>query len=226
VTRRACDCAGALAGLILLAPLFAVVALLIRLDSRGPVWFRQRRVGKGFREFDILKFRTMHVSPAPGPLITVDGDSRITRVGRRLRAAKLDELPQLVNVLLGHMSLVGPRPEVPRYVSLFRQDYAAILTVPPGLTDPASLEYADESARLARAADAEDEYVQRILPAKIAISKAYLRRRSPRGDLALLAITLGRLLGLRVPVPGRFVEPPRSARAVRSSGRDARRWLA
>src|SRR5207253_6817635 len=152
-------------------PLFVVVAILIRADSPGPVFFAQERIGKGFRPFWIYKFRTMVKDAAQrGGALTASGDPRITRVGQILRNTKIDELPQLINVLRGDMSLVGPRPEVRRYVELFRHDYEEILRVRPGITDLASLKYRDESALLAVAADPEQEYITRVLPDKITLA--------------------------------------------------------
>jgi lipopolysaccharide/colanic/teichoic acid biosynthesis glycosyltransferase len=189
--KRAFDCTAALAGIILLLPVFVVVAVLIRLDSPGPVLFRHQRVGRGFRPLFVYKFRTM-VDGGGGGKITFRGnaDSRITRVGRMLRAVKIDELPQLMNVLKGEMSLVGPRPEVAEYVDLFHEDFETILTVRPGMTDFASLEYCDEAALLEQAADPVDEYTHHILPAKIMLEREYLRRASLPVDIALIVRTV------------------------------------
>jgi lipopolysaccharide/colanic/teichoic acid biosynthesis glycosyltransferase len=175
--------------------LFAGVAVLIKLDSKGPVFFRQERVGQGLRNFVIYKFRTMvEDAPRRGGQITAGADTRITRLGRLLRKAKIDELPQLLNVFRGEMSLVGPRPEVPRYVELFRSDYQEILRVQPGVTDLASLKYRGESAVLALAADPEREYVTRVLPDKIALAKEYVRRSSFSFDVSLILRTVLRVL--------------------------------
>jgi lipopolysaccharide/colanic/teichoic acid biosynthesis glycosyltransferase/glycosyltransferase involved in cell wall biosynthesis len=182
-------------GLIMLAPLFALVAVLIRADSPGGVFFRQERIGKGFRPFAIYKFRTM-VKDAPlrGGLLTAGGDSRITRVGKILRHAKIDELPQLLNVLRGEMSLVGPRPEVRRYVELFRENYKTILSIRPGITDLASLKYRDESAILAGSPNPEETYIQRILPDKLALGEEYVRRSSVVFDLVVIYKTVAKLV--------------------------------
>src|SRR5262249_55066954 len=154
------------------SPVLAVAALAVRVDSPGPILFKQQRIGRNFRPFWMYKFRTMVVdAPKRGGPLTAGADPRITRVGRWLRKSKIDELPQLVNVLVGDMSLVGPRPEVPKFVELFRDDYAYVLTVRPGLTDPASVKYRDEAALLAGSSDPEREYVERILPDKIALSR-------------------------------------------------------
>src|SRR6185503_1152972 len=176
--KRMLDMVAAGAGLLVLAPLFGVVAVLVKLDSRGPVFFKQERIGKGFRPFWIYKFRTMTTDTDAALPLTVGADARITRVGSYLRRSKIDELPQLLNILKGDMTLVGPRPEVPRYVEAFHRDYEEILTVRPGLTDLASLKYRDEAALLGRSDDPEEEYVRRVLPDKIRLSKEYIRRSS------------------------------------------------
>jgi lipopolysaccharide/colanic/teichoic acid biosynthesis glycosyltransferase len=189
--KRLFDVASAAAGLVLISPLLAVVAVLVRLDSAGPVIFRQTRVGRGFRPFTIYKFRTMTAETGkPGAPLTFAGDPRITRVGRWLRATKIDELPQLFNVLRGDMSLVGPRPEVPEYVDIFRDRFGPVLRVRPGLTDPASLRYRNESALLGAVPDPELEYRQRILPDKLRLSTEYAERATLRTDMALIFQTL------------------------------------
>lgn len=189
--KRLFDIVAAAAGLILLCPLFAIIAVLIKWDSAGPVFFRQSRIGRYFRPFFIYKFRTMlSDAAAMGPLLTVGDDPRITRVGRWLRRSKLDELPQLINVLTGDMSFVGPRPEVERYVRLFRTEYAEILQVRPGITDLASLKYRGESTLLARSLKPEEEYVTRILPDKLRLGQQYVRELSLGRDVMLIARTL------------------------------------
>jgi lipopolysaccharide/colanic/teichoic acid biosynthesis glycosyltransferase len=178
-------------GLLLLSPLFLIVALLIKLTSRGPVFFSQVRVGRGFRPFGILKFRTMVTGPAAQALqITPSNDPRVTGVGKWLRRLKIDELPQLVNILKGEMSFVGPRPEVPGYVEKFREDYKELLKVRPGLTDLASLKYRDEGRLLKESPDPDKAYVEVILPDKIRLAKIYLARSSAGLDLAILVHTL------------------------------------
>jgi lipopolysaccharide/colanic/teichoic acid biosynthesis glycosyltransferase len=189
--KRLFDIVAAAAGLIVLCPLFAIIAVLIKWDSHGPVFFRQSRIGRHFRPFFIYKFRTMlWDAPATGALLTVGDDPRITRIGRWLRRAKLDELPQLINVLNGDMSFVGPRPEVERYVRLFRTEYAEILQVRPGITDLASLKYRRESTLLARSLKPEEEYVKRILPDKLRLGQQYVREMSLGRDVVLIARTL------------------------------------
>lgn len=192
MAKRLFDFAGAALGLLLLSPLFLAIAVWIKIDSPGPVFFRQRRVGRYGVPFRIHKFRTMRVdAPALGPEITVGADPRITRSGQVLRATKLDELPQLIDVLAGSMSLVGPRPEVPRYVALYPAAMRdKVLSVRPGITDPASIEFRDESTLLARAADPERAYVEQIMPAKLQAAARYVEQRSLRGDLRLIGATL------------------------------------
>ena len=180
-------------GLLILSPFFLVIAAIIKLDSEGPVFFRQERIGYGFDKFRIYKFRTMVVDASKkGKLLTAFNDDRITRAGRILRQAKIDEMPQLINVWLGEMTLVGPRPEVEKYVRLFVQDYRSILRIRPGITDLASLKYRNESEMLRLAADAEDEYVTRILPDKIALGKEYVRRSSLFFDISLILKTVAK----------------------------------
>lgn len=192
MAKRAFDIVFAGLGLLLLSPLLVALALWVRLDSPGPALFRQERVGRFGRPFRIHKFRTMvEGAPALGPAITVGADARITRAGAWLRARKLDELPQLIDVLAGHMSLVGPRPEVPRYVALYPDALREkVLSVRPGITDPVSLKMADESARLARADDPEREYVEVLMPAKLRAAAAYVERATLWTDVQVLARTL------------------------------------
>ncbi len=194
--KRLFDLVFALAGLALLGLPMLAAALWIRLDSPGPVFFRQERVGQGGRRFRIHKFRTMRTdAESLGPQLTVGEDRRITRAGTFLRAHRLDELPQFIDVLRGDMSLVGPRPEVPRYVDRYPPALRArVLAVRPGMTDPASLEFRDEAERLARAADPEREYLDVILPAKLARSADYADHASLWTDLRILARTAGVLV--------------------------------
>lgn len=194
MAKRAFDLIVAAAALLLLAPLLAALALWIRLDSPGPALFRQERVGRHGRPFFIHKLRTMRHGVAGAPL-AVGEDPRITRAGRFLRRTRLDELPQLLDVLMGDMSLVGPRPDVPHYLARVDADLRArVLSVRPGITDPVSLDHVDEAALLARAADPEQEYVQHLLPAKLRASADYAERATLWSDLVVLARTLGVLL--------------------------------
>lgn len=188
MTKRAFDVVVSGLVLIVAAPIVVVAACAIWVTTRDSPIFRQTRVGRDFRPFQILKLRTMR-RDEDGALITAGGDPRLTRIGAMLRRTKLDEIPQLVNVLKGDMSLVGPRPEVPLYVDRFRDDYAVILEVRPGITDRASLKYRNEAELLAAAPDPEALYVDRILPDKIRLAKQYVAGRSMREDLGILWAT-------------------------------------
>ena len=197
--KRIFDALVSFLGLVLLSPFLLPLAILIKLDSPGPVLFRQQRIGKGFRPFFICKFRTMLQDPCgPGRLITIGDDPRITRVGRWLRKTKIDELPQLFNVLKGEMSFVGPRPEVPKYVQVFHRDYEDILRVRPGITDLASLKYRDEAYLLQKAENPEEEYVSHVLPDKIKLAKDYVQRSSLLFDLGLIFKTMFKLFDHRI----------------------------
>ena len=190
MAKRLFDIVIAALGLVLLSPLLLAIAAWIKLDSTGPVFFRQERVGRFGRSFRIHKFRTMRIEAA-GPALTVGADPRITRAGSFLRRTKIDELPQLIDVLRGDMSVVGPRPEVPRYVATYPPALRTkVLSVRPGITDPASLQFRDESALLARAADPEREYREVVLPQKLRLAADYVDTASLGGDLRLIAATL------------------------------------
>ena len=193
--KRLFDLAAAGLGLLLLAPLLLAIGLWIKLDSRGPVFYRQERVGRHGVPFRIHKFRSMHAG-ATGLPLTVGDDQRVTRAGQVLRRTRLDELPQLIDVLQGRMSLVGPRPEVPRYVAFYPPGLRErALAVRPGITDPASLEFIDEAHRLAQSADPEREYIEVILPAKLQRAADYAEHASLTTDLGVLWRTLRVLLG-------------------------------
>jgi lipopolysaccharide/colanic/teichoic acid biosynthesis glycosyltransferase len=192
MTKRLFDLFASTCGLILLAPVLMVLALLIKLDTPGPVFFRQERVGRGGKLFRIHKFRTM-VTDAElrGLQITAGFDARVTHVGQGLRKYKLDELPQLLDVWLGYMSLVGPRPEVPRYVAYYPADVRdVVLSVRPGITDRASIEFKDENEILGRADDAHLAYVNEVLPIKLTYYIEYVNTRSIIGDIKLIFITI------------------------------------
>ena len=200
--RRALDVAVSTIALLLLSPLFASIALLIKLGSRGPVFFVQTRVGRGCAPFGLLKFRTMVTdAPAQGPTLTVGEDPRITRVGAVLRRYKLDELPQFANVLWGDMSLVGPRPEVPEYVARYTEEQRRVFAVRPGITDPASLAYHDEASLLANFDDPERVYREHVLPRKLALSLDYLAQRTIVSDLRVIAETALRMVVRPKPSP-------------------------
>lgn len=188
--KRAFDIAGAVAGLIVTSPIFLLVAIAVKTTSRGPVFFRGLRVGKNGVPFRILKFRSMGEARGDGhPKITRVNDPRVTRVGGFLRRTKIDELPQLVNVLRGEMSLVGPRPEDPRYVELYSDAQRVVLDVRPGVTSPASMVYRDEESLL-MGSDWEEQYRTRIMPDKLRIEQEYLRHRTFLGDLAIVFRTI------------------------------------
>lgn len=192
IAKRLFDLFFALPGLALLFPLFLFIAIWIKFDSSGPVFFRQERVGQLGRLFRIYKFRTMCLdAEAKGRQITVGEDPRITASGRFLRRYKLDELPQLLNVLAGDMSLVGPRPEVPRYVEMYPAELKnKVLSVPPGITDYASIEYRGENAILGKAADPDKAYIEEIMPAKLAYCERYVAERSLWVDFVIIIRTL------------------------------------
>jgi lipopolysaccharide/colanic/teichoic acid biosynthesis glycosyltransferase len=202
--KRLLDIAVAAVGLFVLSPLMLLLALWVKLDSPGPAFFKQARLGQGGRPFMMAKLRTMREDAVPGPAITAHGDPRITRAGAWLRRTRLDELPQLVHVLVGSMSLVGPRPELPvlaaHLPNALRQRWLAHR---PGMTDPTSLAHLDESAQLATAqrlnpqVDMTTLYMQQLLPQKIAVSVAYAERATLWSDLGVLWQTVARLIGVR-----------------------------
>jgi len=194
VTKRGIDVLIAALGLVLLSPLLASIAAGIKLSSPGPVLFGQERVGRGGRPFRLYKFRSMVAdAPSRGPQLTVGDDPRVTAFGRFLRRTKLDELPQLINILRGDMSIVGPRPEVPKYVALYPQEVRErVLSVRPGLTDQAAITL-DEERVLAQAADPEWTYVSEVLPSKLALYEQYVATHGLLVDLAIIARTVLRI---------------------------------
>ncbi|MBQ2068112.1 MAG: sugar transferase [Paludibacteraceae bacterium] len=176
---RFCDIVFSLIGLLLLSPLFLIVALWIIIDDPGPVFYRQQRVGKDGKDFYLLKFRSMRMGADKMSLITIgDRDSRVTRAGYYIRKYKLDELPQLWNVLVGDMSLVGPRPEVRKYVDTYTPEQWLALSVRPGITDYASIEYIDENRLLAQSDNPDKTYIEEIIPAKIALNMRYINHQT------------------------------------------------
>ncbi len=200
VAKRTFDLAGAAAGVLVLAPLFLVIALLVRAEDGGPAFFGQRRVGHRGRPFRMWKFRTMvRDAESRGLPLTVERDPRVTRVGAWLRRLKLDELPQLFNVLAGDMTFVGPRPELARYVALYGAAQRQVLELVPGITDEASIRYADEDALLAKAADPERFYVDQIIQEKIRINLAYAARATFWTDVGVILATLRHLFWPRDP---------------------------
>ena len=192
--KRTFDLVGAGLGVVLLAPLLALLALLVKAEDRGPVLFKQERVGYRGRRFRIWKFRTMVPdAETRGLPLTVERDPRLTRIGAWMRRLKLDELPQLFNVLVGDMSLVGPRPDVPRYVALYRAPERRVLELVPGMTDEASIRYLGESTLLAASPDPEPHYLEVIAPDKIRLSLAYAARATVWSDLRAILKTLRHL---------------------------------
>jgi lipopolysaccharide/colanic/teichoic acid biosynthesis glycosyltransferase len=194
--KRLMDILVSVVGLVLTSPFLLVAALLVKLTSEGPVLFKQERMGRDFRPFRILKFRTMVVNaPQLGGQITAGSrDPRITRVGAFLRKSKIDELPQFINVLRGDMSLVGPRPEVPRYVELFRDDYRVLLSIRPGITDIASIKFRDEAAVLEASGDPEKYYAETLLPEKIQLGKQYIATSSLWQDFVIMLATVFKIV--------------------------------
>ncbi len=193
--RRAFDLTAASVGLVLLSPVFLVVALAIRRSSPGPVFFRQVRVGRGGEPFRMTKFRSMRPDAEKlGGQLTVGADPRITPIGAWLRKTKIDELPQLLDVVRGDMALVGPRPEVPKYVAHYTPEQRRVLEVRPGITDPASIQYRDESEVLAKAADPERAYIEEVMPHKLAINLEYQARRTLLSDVGVIFATLARIV--------------------------------
>ncbi len=193
--KRMLDVLGALAGLIIISPILGFCAIAIRLDSPGPVFFRQWRTGVRGRPFQIFKLRTMvQDADEKGPKITAAGDGRITRFGKWLRKTKLDEIPQLINVLRGEMSIVGPRPEVPEYVAAYSPEQRRLLEFKPGITGPASLKFIEEEHLLATDPDRENFYVRTVLARKLEIDLAYCQRIGFLGDVRFVLCTIGKLL--------------------------------
>lgn len=194
--KRLFDIFISLIGLICLLPFFLLIMILISIDSRGGVFYLQTRVGINNKDFRLFKFRTMHVNADKKGLLTVGGrDSRITRIGYYLRKYKLDELPQLLNVFFGTMSLVGPRPEVRKYVDLYTIEQAKILEVKPGITDYASLEYFDENELLAKSQEPEKTYIEEIMPAKLKLNAKYIEELGLLTDIRIILKTLKRIIG-------------------------------
>lgn len=192
--KRIFDTILSLFGLIILLPFMLIIAIFIKLDSKGPIFFKQVRVTKNGREFKIFKYRTMRVGSDKFSQITVGKDSRITKVGDFLRKYKLDEIPQLINVLIGDMSLVGPRPEVPKYVALYTEEQKEILKVRAGITDYASIEFSNENDILANEADPEKAYIEKIMPRKIELNKKYLSEISVMTDIKIILLTIKKIL--------------------------------
>lgn len=189
--KRVFDILLVIPGLILLTPLFIVIAIMLKLDSKGPVFFLQTRVGQNGKDFKLFKFRTMKPGSDQKGLLTVGGrDPRITRMGYHLRRFKLDELPQLINVLNGSMSLVGPRPEVRKYVDLYSEEQKKVLFVKPGITDYASLEYFNENELLANSENPEKSYTDIVMPAKLKLNLKYIAEAGLATDMKIIVRTI------------------------------------
>ncbi|MEQ1666696.1 MAG: sugar transferase [Bdellovibrionales bacterium] len=189
--KRIFDIVFSLFGLIILTPIFILVAVFIVLESRGGVFYRQLRIGQYQKGFRLLKFRTMHQRTTQGLSITIgNNDARITKIGKVLRKYKLDELPQLWNVLIGEMSFVGPRPEVPRYVEMYNAEQLEVLSVKPGITDYASIKYRNENELLAKAENPEQFYIEEVMPSKLRLNMFYVKNQSFLLDIKLIVKTL------------------------------------
>lgn len=224
--KRVIDLAVSAAGLLILWPVLLLIALVVWVTDRGPVLFKQERIGRFGKPFHIYKFRTMHASrEAVGQLITVSGDQRITPVGRFLRRWKMDELPQLINVLRGDMSLVGPRPEVAEYVERFLKEYEPLLSLRPGLTHRAAIVFRNEEDLLASAADPERYYVERVMPRKLAIYREELERDSVANDLKTIidtVLAIANTSGAGPALPSSIAESGRDEEATVAIGRARR----
>ena len=194
--KRVFDIIASFCGIIILFPLIIIVSILIKITSKGPVLFKQIRVTKNGKLFKIYKFRTMRENSEGNKQITVGKDNRITGIGHILRKTKLDELPQLFNVLKGEMSLVGPRPEVPKYVELYTDEQREILKVPAGITDYASIYFSNESELLGEVENPEEFYIKKIMPYKIELNKKYINEIGIMTDIKIIILTILKILGL------------------------------
>lgn len=189
--KRIFDVIASILGIIFLFPFFVFLALWVSVESRGGIFYRQRRMGKNGKPFQLLKFRSMYVGSDKSSRITVGNkDSRITRSGQFIRKYKLDEFPQLINVIVGDMSIVGPRPEVEEYVKLYDDEQRQVLTVRPGISDYASIEYMDENELLSEAEDPQKKYIDEIMPAKLRLNLKYIEQQSFQTDLSIILRTI------------------------------------
>ncbi|EIF6297508.1 sugar transferase [Clostridium perfringens] len=196
IVKRTFDLFFSLIGIIITIPIFILVSIMIKLTSKGPIIFKQERVGKNKKIFYIYKFRTMTECDdrASDRQVTVINDQRITRIGRILRKYKIDELPQLYNVLKGDMSFVGPRPEVKKYVKFYEEEYDEILKIKPGITDLASIEYIDENTIISKYSDPEKIYIEEVLPKKLMLNKRYIEEMSIKNDILLILKTIKKII--------------------------------
>ncbi len=193
--KRTFDIFSSLIGLIILSPFLFIISLLILITSRGGIFYHQVRVGKNGKDFHLWKFRTMKTDSDKHGLLTVGGrDARITGIGYFLRKYKIDELPQLINVLFGDMSLVGPRPEVRKYVNMYTPEQLHVLDVQPGITDYASIEYSNENDLLAKSSDPEKTYIDEVMPAKLKLNMKYIAEKSFGTDLKIIFRTIGKII--------------------------------
>lgn len=193
--KRLMDIFFSLIGLILLFPLFLIIGLIITLDSKGGVFYKQIRVGKDGKDFKLFKFRSMAVGSDKKGLLTVGGnDSRITKPGYFIRKYKIDELPQLINVFIGNMSLVGPRPEVRKYVDLYNQEQQKVLTVKPGITDYASIAYINENEVLGKSSNPENTYIEEVMPSKLKLNLKYIEEKSVITDIKIIFKTIAKII--------------------------------
>ncbi len=196
IAKRTFDLFFSLIGIIITIPILILVSIMIKLTSKGPIIFKQERVGKNKKIFYIYKFRTMTDcdDKASDRQVTVINDQRITRIGRILRKYKIDELPQLYNVLKGDMSFVGPRPEVKKYVKFYEEEYDEILKIKPGITDLASIEYIDENTIISKYSDPEKIYIEEVLPKKLMLNKRYIEEMSIKNDILLILKTIKKII--------------------------------
>jgi len=193
--KRIFDLLFSFLGLVILSPFLLVIAILIVIDSKGDIFYLQQRVGKDNKDYNIFKFRTMRPNSDKQGLLTVGAkDSRITKIGVFLRKYKIDELPQLINVLIGNMSFVGPRPEVRKYVDLYNSEQKKVLTVKPGITDYASIEYSNENELLARSENPEKTYIEEIMPAKLELNLKYIKEASLLTDIKIIFKTFAKIV--------------------------------
>lgn len=196
--KRLFDIVGSAVGIVLLSPVFIVLAIWIKKESKGPVFYKQKRVGKNGKEFLLFKFRSMRIGSDKLGLLTIGGsDPRITRAGNFIRKYKLDEFPQLINVLIGNMSIVGPRPEVAKYVNLYNEEQLKVLNVKPGITDWASITFRNENELLAKAEKPEEFYISEVMPAKLRMNLQYIKKNNILVDLKIIGMTLKKILYYR-----------------------------
>lgn len=198
LAKRIFDLFFSIFGLVFFAPIFLIIAIFIKIDSPGEIFFRQIRITKDGKEFKIYKFRTMKKDTEGSKQITVGQDNRITKVGNFLRKTKLDELPQLVNILKGEMSFVGPRPEVPKYIVYYTEEQKEILKVKAGITDYASIYFSNESEILGSQADPEKYYIEKIMPYKIELNKKYIEKMGIIEDIKIIVMTILKIIGIEV----------------------------